>query len=95
MPPVLSFIATLGLLGVAFAFLHSVSWWLKLPDLAALLLFALPISAYCAYCTQESNRLMLRATLRIYLVFASVVLASAVLVFLIDLTAVQGSDASP
>ena len=95
MTPILSFIATLGLLGVAFAFVHVLSWWLNLPDLISLLLFALPISAYCAYCTRENPQQMLNTGLRIYLVFASVVLAAAGLVFLIDFTAVQGSDDLP
>ncbi len=95
MTPILSFIATLGLLGVAITLVHALSWWLNLPDLLALLLFALPISAYCAFCTEETHRQMLGAAVRIYLVFTSVVLAAAGLVFVIDFAAVQGSDDLP
>jgi len=71
------------LLAVAFTLLHLIIVWLGLHDLAALLLFALPVCFYLAYCTQESRALVLRHGLRIYLGFAGVVLASAGIVYLI------------
>ncbi len=83
MRPALSFVATLALLGVALTLLHWLGLWLALPDLAALLLFALPLSFYFAYCTEPTRARVLRAGLRYYLVFASVVLASAALVLFI------------
>jgi len=83
LPPVVSYLATLGILGVAFLLLHGLILLLDLPDLAALLLFALPVSAYIAYCTQPSRAALLRFTLRIYVVFATTVLASAALVYYI------------
>ena len=84
MSPVLSYLATLLCFGVAFSFLHLVFVWLKLPDLAALLVFALPVIAYIAYCTQNTRSAMLRSAVRIYLGFSGVVLAAAGLVYLID-----------
>ncbi len=83
MPPALSFIATVALLGVALTLIHWISLWLALPDLAALLLFALPLSFFFAYCTEPTRARMLRVGLRHYLVFAGVVLASAGLVLFI------------
>ena len=70
-------------MGVAFSFLHSLILWLNLPDLVALLMFAIPLVAYTAYCTQNSRRQALRSAIRIYASFAAVVLASAGLVYLI------------
>ncbi len=70
-------------MGVAFSFLHALILWLNLPDLAALLMFALPIVAYIAYCTQNSRRQALHSAIRIYATFAAVVLASTGLVYLI------------
>ena len=83
MPPIVSFAVTLGILGVTFALIHWVALWLGLPDLVSLLLFAIPIVAYIAYCTQESRALWLRSALTMYSSFAGVVLAAAGLVYLI------------
>ena len=83
MKSLLSFAATLIFFGVAFSLLHAVSLWLQLPDLAALLLFALPVVAYIAYCTQHSRAAMLRSALRIYASFAAVVLCAGGLVYVI------------
>ncbi len=84
MRPILSFIAALVLLGAAFSFIHFVSLWLSLPDLAALLLFAIPVVAYIAYTSFDSRAEMLRAAATYYLCFAAVVLAAAGLVYFID-----------
>jgi len=81
--PVLSFIAALAVLGAAFSIVHWISLALALPDLLALLLFALPVIAYIAYCTEDTRAQMLRAAWRIYATFAAVLLASAALVFFI------------
>ena len=70
-------------MGVAFSLLHGLIIWLNLPDLAALLMFALPLVAYIAYCTQNSRRQALLSAIRIYTSFAGVVLASTGLVYLI------------
>jgi hypothetical protein len=80
----LSFIATLALLGVAFSFLHWLILALGLSDLAALLLFALPVCGYIAFATQETNHARLGFATRIYLVFAAVTLSAAGLVWYID-----------
>ena len=84
MQPLLSFIATLVVLGVAFSFLHWLILALGLNDLTALMLFALPITGYIAYSTQETTETRLRFALRMYLVFASVTLSAAALVWYID-----------
>ena len=78
-----SFIATLVCLGVAFSLLHVVILWLQLPDVMALLLFAIPIVLYIAYCTGTTRAQTLRSALTIYLGFSGVVLAAAGLVYLI------------
>lgn len=83
MQPIFSFIATLAVLGVAFLLLHLLILALGLPDLAALLLFAIPIAAYIAYCTQESRATMWRSAWQMYLVFAAVTLSAAGLVMFI------------
>ncbi len=64
--------------------LHFLIVLLDLPDLAALLLFAVPVILFIGYCTHDSTRGMLRSALVIYSSFASVLIASAVLVYLID-----------
>ena len=84
MKPLLSFVATLGLLGVAFFFLHLVILWLRLPDLAGLMLLALPVVSYIGYSLQDTLAQAWRAALRIYLVFAAVTLSAAGLVYLIE-----------
>ena len=76
MNPVISFVATLAFFGVAFSLLHAAILWLRLPDLAALLLFAIPVVAYIAYSTEPTRADMLRAALRIYLAFALLTLAA-------------------
>jgi hypothetical protein len=81
--PVVSFVATLAFFGVAFSLLHAVILWLQLPDLAALLLLAIPVVAYIAYCTEPTRVDMTRAALKFYLGFASVTLAAGGLVYLI------------
>ena len=83
MNPVVSFVATLASFGVAFSLLHAVILWLDLPDLAALLLFAIPVVVYIAYCTEPSRAAVGRAALRIYLSFALVTLAAGGLVLLL------------
>ena len=80
---VLSYLATLVFFGVAFSLLHTAILWLRLPDLAALLLFAIPVVSYIAYCTEPSRARALRAGLKIYLSFAGVTLAAGGLVYLI------------
>ncbi len=84
MRPLLSLIAALVLLGAAFSLIHLLSLWLRLPDLVALLLFAIPVVAYIAYTLFDSRAEMLRAAMTYYVSFAGVVLAAAGLVFLID-----------
>ena len=83
MKTILSYIATLMLFGVAFSLLHLVVLWLWLPDLAALLLFAVPVVAYLAYCSHHTRAAMLRSAIRIYASFAAVVLSAGGLVYLI------------
>ena len=83
MAALLSFIATLAVLGVALSAIHWLLAWLRLPDIAALLLFAVPLIAYLSYATQDSCGQRIRAALRMYLVFAGVVLSAAALVYLI------------
>ena len=83
MNPVLSFTATLIFFGMAFSLLHAAIVWLGLPDLAALLLFAIPVVAYLAYCTQSSTAAMVNSAVRVYLSFAAVTLSAAGLVYLI------------
>ena len=83
MQPVVSFIATLGLLGAVFTILHWLILWLRLTDLVALLLFALPVTAYIAWCMQEELSRQLRFGVQIYVSFAAVVVACAGIVFLI------------
>jgi len=70
-------------MGVAFSFLHGLVLWLNLPDLVALLMFAIPVVAYIAYSTQNSQRLALGSAIRIYSSFTGVLLAAAGLVYLI------------
>lgn len=84
MQPVISFIATLAVLGVAFIVLHWLILALGLPDIAALLLFAVPIVGYIAYCTHETRAARLHSAGKFYLVFAAVTLSAAGLVLLID-----------
>ena len=83
MSSIFSFAATLILLGAVFILLHLVLVWLGVSDLVALLVFALPIAGYISYCTNESRNKVIASVLRIYLSFASVVVASAALVYLI------------
>ena len=83
MKQVASFVATLVLLGVVLAILHHLLLWLNLPDIVALLVFALPLVAYIAYTTQPTRALWLRSALSIYTGFGGVVLAAAGLVYLI------------
>ena len=84
MKPILSYLATLACFGVAFSVLHLAILWLGLPDLAALLLFAIPVVAYAAYCTQPTRSAMIRAAVKMYLSFAAVTLTAGGLVYLID-----------
>jgi hypothetical protein len=70
-------------MGVAFSLLHAVALELKLPDLVALLLFAIPVVAYIAYCTNNTRREALGSAIRIYLTFSSVLLAASGLVYVI------------
>lgn len=65
---------------MAFSLLHGLILWLGLPDLAGLMVLAIPVIVYIAYCTVDSKAAMLRAAIRMYLAFAGVVLASAGLV---------------
>ncbi|MBT8436792.1 MAG: hypothetical protein KJP11_05430 [Gammaproteobacteria bacterium] len=80
---ILSFISTLVLMGVVMLLLHLVILWLGFSDLAALLVFALPIVAYISYCTEDSRKQVILSTLRIYGAFSSVLVASAGLVYFI------------
>ena len=81
--PVVTFIATLVSMGVAFSFLHVVILYLNLPDLLALLIFAIPVVVYIGYCTRPTRRQALHSAIAIYVSFAGVVLACAGLVYLI------------
>jgi hypothetical protein len=81
--PVLSYLVTLVYFGVAFSVLHLMVLWLGLPDLAALLLFAIPVVAYIAYCTQPTRAAMAHAAATMYLSFSAVTLSAAGLVYLI------------
>lgn len=83
MNPILSFAATLACFGVAFSFIHLAVVWLGLPDLAGLLLLAVPVVAYIAYCTEPTRAAMIHAAMRIYLSFAVVTLSAGGLVYLI------------
>lgn len=83
MRPALSFLGVLAGFGAAFSFIHWFSLALGLPDLVALMLFALPVIAYIAYCTQDSPAAMLRAGTITYTAFAAILLACAGLVYLI------------
>ncbi len=83
MNPLVSFIATLIILGLALSMIHLLSLALALPDIIALLLLALPLTLFIAYCSHESHAQMLRAAIQIYCSFASVVIASAAIVYLI------------
>lgn len=64
--------------------LHFLIVLLDLPDLAALLLFAVPVIVFIAYCTNNSTHRMLRSALVIYASFAAVLVSSALMVHLID-----------
>ena len=79
----LSFAATLLLFGLVFTLLHLLILWLDLSDLPALMVFALPITAYIAYCTQPDQAAMLRSAIAIYLSFALVVTFAGLLAVLI------------
>lgn len=83
MAPIITFIAILGMLGVAFFLLHLIISFLGLSDLVALLLFAAPVTAVLAYCTEESKQKMITTALKIYGSFVSVVLCAAALVYYI------------
>lgn len=83
MGALLSLLATLIMMGVAFALLHWLLIWTGVSDLIALLTYALPISLYVAWCTQDTRAATLRSAMLIFGSFAAVVLAAAGLVFLI------------
>lgn len=84
MQPLVSFVATLAVLGVAFTLLHWLILLLGLPDLAALLLFGIPVVGHIAYCTQETRAAMWRSAAGLYFAFAAVTLSAAGLVLFID-----------
>ena len=81
--PAVTFIATLVSMGVVFSFLHVVILYLTLPDLLALLIFAIPVVAYIGYCTRHTRWQALHSAIAIYISFAGVVLACTGLVYLI------------
>jgi len=81
--PVVSFAATLILLGATFLLLHLVGVWAGVIDVVALLLFAIPITGFIAYCTHQSQTQMLRSALQIYGSFCAVVVSAVGLVYLI------------
>ena len=83
MQPLVSFIATLVVLGVAFTALHWLILLFNLPDIVALLLFGIPVVCYIAYCTQETRAAMWRSAVRVYFSFAAVTLSAAGLVLFI------------
>ena len=83
MGPVLSFITTFTLLGVVFSSMHLLFFYLRIPDLAALLLFGIPTISYISYCTEDSWDKIISSALKIYFYFASVLLAAAGLVYFI------------
>lgn len=79
----MTFTTTLVVMGVVMLLLHLAFVWLGVSDLVALLVFALPIVVYISYCTHESRKQVIHSALRIYGTFASVLIASAGLVYLI------------
>jgi len=81
--PVASFIATLGTMGVVFTLMHLLFFYLRVPDLVALLLFGIPVTCYIAYCIEESKQKIIAAALRIYFPFAAVLVCAAGLVYFI------------
>ena len=83
MAPLITFIAILGTLGLAFLLLHLIILFLGLSDLVALLLFAAPVTVMVAYCSEESKPKMINSALKIYGCFVSVVLCTAALVYYI------------
>ena len=83
MGPVVSLIATLGLLGVVFSLMHLLFFYLRVPDLVALLLFGVPVTCYISYCTEDSKENIISSALTIYFYFASVLLGAAGLVYFI------------
>lgn len=83
MNPVVSFVVTLVILGLAESVIHLLSLWLELPDIVALLLMALPLVLFISYCSHESRAQIIRAAIRIYAGFAAVVIASAAIVYFI------------
>ncbi len=79
-----SFIVTLCLLTAIYVVLHYVFLFLKLNDLLALILFALPLCFYIAYATHDNRHDMIRAGASIFGWFVFVVCASAGLVLFIS-----------
>ena len=83
MQSILSLLTTLILLGVVFIFLHLIIVWSGVADIVALLLLAIPVVGYIAYCTHASRAVMVRSAVHIYCGFAAVVLAAVGLVYVI------------
>ncbi len=78
-----SFLITLGLMVAAFVGLHYLILFLKLNDVTALILLALPMVVMIAWSTHETARKMLHSAIVIYACFVSVILAAAGLVWFI------------
>ena len=74
----------LGMMAIAFVGLHYLILLTGLNDLAALILFALPLAIMIAYSTEDSAAEMARSSIIIYAWFSAVVLAAAGLVRVID-----------
>ena len=83
MQPLVSFITTLIILGMVMTLLHWLIFSLNLPDIVALLLFAIPLTVYIAYCTQETRGKMWRSAITMYAAFAGVTLSAVGLVLFI------------
>jgi len=78
-----SFLLFLGLMILALTGIHYLALIMRLSDLSALLLFALPVVTMIAYCNHEVWHDMIRQAVIIYICFASVTLAAAGLVLFI------------
>jgi hypothetical protein len=84
MKEIKSLMSMLGMMAIAFVGLHYLILLTGLNDLAALILFALPLAIMIAYSTEDSAAEMARSSIIIYAWFSAVVLAAAGLVRVID-----------
>ena len=80
----ISLLILLGLMAMAFVGLHYLILFFGLNDVAALLLFALPVVAMIAYSSHDTLPEMIRSARTIYISFISVIFAASGLVWFID-----------